>query len=96
MIVSLGFRVHARIEAVLVRSYLRSIDLWRYLGGYFLAGRSMHFIPVTNSPKIACSHLHFSRSVHLYLLRTLVVVILSVSVDPVLRVVSLSLVLKSV
>jgi hypothetical protein len=45
------FRVHARIVAVLVRKdifhFLLIKDLiFFHSGGYFLAGRSMHFIPV--------------------------------------------------
>ncbi len=42
-------RVHARIVAVLVRRdqfFLNDFLIFLDSGGYFLAGRTMHFIPV--------------------------------------------------
>lgn len=84
-------RVHARIEAVSVSSRCRwssdRIKSFFHSGGYFLAGRSMHFIPVgllaSAIVRLLGSSLN-GRWARRCLLRTLVVVTSSVSVVPAL------------
>jgi len=68
--------------------------MYFYIGGYFLAGRSMHFIPVKSFQTIPLDSSQSSRWVRLYLHRTLAVVILSVLPDLVLQVALVLPVLK--
>jgi hypothetical protein len=90
------YRVHVRIAAVLVRKYILFFLLLIYFstGGYFLAGRSMHFIPVKIFQTILFDSSQSSRWARLYLHRTLAVVILSVLPDLVLQVALVLPVLK--
>ena len=84
-------RVHARIEAVSVSSRCRwssaRVNSFFHPGGYFLAGRSMHFIPVgllASAIVLLLGLILNVRWARRCLLRTLVVVTSSVSAAPAL------------